>query len=66
MKNIVTFINMDGYGFYLWPAFSLTILILLIMATIGLIKLKFKHEGKNCNFVFGYDFRVFNFPNIHL
>ena len=47
MKNIVTFINMDGYGFYLWPAFSLTILILLIMATISLIKLKASEKALN-------------------
>ena len=47
MKNIVTFINMDGYVFYLWPAFSLTILILLIMATIGLIKLKASEKALN-------------------
>jgi heme exporter protein D len=40
MKNIVTFINMDGYGYYVWPAFSLTILILLIMAIAGFLKLK--------------------------
>ncbi len=38
---------MDGYGFYLWPAFSLTILILLIMATIGLIKLKASEKALN-------------------
>jgi len=43
----MTFINMDGYGHYVWPAFSLTIVILLIMAIVSFLKLKSNESALN-------------------
>ena len=47
MKILMTFINMDGYGYYVWPAFSLTIVILLIMAIVSFLKFKANESALN-------------------
>ena len=38
---------MDGYGYYVWPAFSLTIVILLIMAIVSFLKFKSNESALN-------------------
>ena len=47
MKNLMTLINMDGYGYYVWPAFRLTIVILLIMAIVSFLKFKSNESALN-------------------